>query len=53
MYEDEAKNLPNRLAHGYVIAFETTVVFARHTSTNVITSWDLQSIVLSLIRDRQ
>ncbi len=53
VYEDEANNLSNRLAHGYVVAFGTTVVFVQHTSTHAITSLDVHAIVLSLIRDRQ
>lgn len=51
VYEDRAKGLPNRLAHGYVIAFGDTVVFIQHTSAHVIESTDANSIALSMIRN--
>jgi hypothetical protein len=50
IYEQGAGLVPNRLAHGYVIAFGDVVVFVQHTSVNAITSEDARSIALSLIR---
>ena len=51
VYESEAHSAPNRLAHGYVLAFGDTVVFVQHTSTHVITSDDARSTVLSVLRN--
>jgi hypothetical protein len=51
VYKSEAHSAPNRLAHGYVLAFGATVVFVQHTSTRVITSDDAKSTVLSVLRD--
>ena len=51
VYELRTKALPNRLAHGYVVAFGATVIFIQHTSTNIIASYDVNSIALSLIQN--
>ena len=52
VYENEAHSAPNRLAHGYVLAFGDTCVFIQHTSTHVITSDDARSAALSVLRNR-
>ena len=49
--EHEAHSAPNRLAHGYVLAFGDTCVFVQHTSTHVITSDDARSAALSVLRN--
>ena len=51
VYEHEAHSAPNRLAHGYVLAFGDTCVFVQHTSTHVITSDDARSAALSVLRN--
>lgn len=51
VYESVGHSAPNRLAHGYVLAFGDTCVFVQHTSTHVITSHDVNSIALSIIRN--
>ncbi len=51
VYEHEARFAPNRLAHGYVLAFGDTCVFIQHTSTHVITSDDARSATLSVLRN--
>jgi len=50
VYEDEARSAPNRLAHGYVLAFGDACVFVQHTSTHVITSEDAKGMALSVLR---
>ena len=49
IYKDESKASPNRLAHGYVLAFGDVVVFVQHTSTHAITSELANDTALSLI----
>ena len=51
VYENETRSTPNRLAHGYVLAFGDTCVFVQHTSTHVITSDDARSAALSVVRN--
>lgn len=51
VYESVGHSAPNRLAHGYVLAFGDTVVFVQHTSTHVITSDDVKGMALSVLRD--
>lgn len=51
--ENEERKHPNRLAHGYVIAFGDTVVFVQHTSTHVIESSEVNGIALSIIQNHQ
>lgn len=51
VYESVGHSAPNRLAHGYVLAFGDTCVFVQHTSTHVITSHDVKDMALSMIRN--
>lgn len=51
VYESEARSAPNRLAHGYVLAFGDTCVYVQHTSTHVITSEDARSWALFVLRN--
>jgi len=51
VYESEVPAAPNRLAHGYVLAFGDTCVFVQHTSTHVITSDDAKSAAAFLLRN--
>ena len=51
VYESEAHAAPNRLAHGYVLAFGDTCVFVQHTSTHVITSDDVKGAAQSVLRN--
>ena len=50
VYESRAPAVPNRLAHGYVLAFGDTCVYVQHTSTRVITSDDARSAAAFLLR---
>jgi hypothetical protein len=49
VYESDSDSAPNRLGHGYVLAFGDTVVFVQHTSALVITSADANSMAVSLL----
>ena len=50
VYEDESKPArPNRLAHGYVLAFWDLVVFVQHTSDHAITTELANDMALSLV----
>jgi len=49
VYEDESKARPNRLAHGYVLAFGDMVVFVQHTSDHAITTELANDMALSLV----
>jgi hypothetical protein len=50
VYENDAGSAPNRLAHGYVLAFGDTVIYVQHTSTHVITSDEAMGTALSVLR---
>ena len=50
VYESEAASTPNRLGHGYVLAFGDTVIFVQHTSTHVITFEDAMAAAESVLR---
>jgi hypothetical protein len=41
---------PNRMGHGYAIAFGDTVFYVQETSTHVITDEDAQSMAIELAR---
>lgn len=49
VYESDSHSAPNRLGHGYVLAFGDTVIFVQHTSAHVITSEDANSMAVSLL----
>ena len=50
VYESEAHAAPNRLDHGYVLAFGDTCVFVQHTSTHVITSDDVKPVLIAFCK---
>lgn len=50
VYESEDPSAPNRLGHGYVLAFGDTVIFVQHTSTHAITSDDAVGMATSVLR---
>ena len=50
VYESREISTPNRLGHGYVLAFGDTVIFVQHTSTHVITSDDAVGTAISVLR---
>jgi hypothetical protein len=50
IYEDEMRKSPNRMGHGYAIAFGDTVFYVQETSTHVITDEDAQSMAIELAR---
>lgn len=52
VYESKANTTPNRLGHGYVLAFGDTLIFVQHTSTHVITSDDAMGMATSVLRIR-
>ena len=52
VYESDSDLAPNRLGHGYVLAFGDTVIFVQHTSAHVITSEDVNSMAVSLLGSR-
>ena len=52
VYESAARAFPNRLAHGYVLAFDDTCFFIQHTSVHVITSDDARGTALAMLRNR-
>lgn len=51
VYERDVAGVPNRLAHGYVLAFGDTVIFVQHTSARVITSDDARDTAISVLRN--
>jgi hypothetical protein len=53
VYDNEQRKYPNRLAHGYAIAFGDTLVFVQHTSTHVIESSEVNGIASLIIRNHQ
>lgn len=51
VYEHELRSAPNRLAHGFALAFGDICIFVQHTSTRVITSDDARSAAVSFLRN--
>ncbi len=50
VYESREASTPNRLGHGYVLAFGDTVIFVQHTSTHVIKPDDAIATATSVLR---
>jgi hypothetical protein len=51
VYEHDARSAPNRLAHGYALAFGDTCVFVQHTSTHVNTSDAARDAAVSFLQN--
>lgn len=49
VYESDSASAPNRLGHGYALAFGDTIIFVQHTSEHVITTEDANAMAVSLL----